>query len=534
MKKFIERHLLLPKSSFFLLNTFMYSTYAFIPLFLKSKWGIDDSHYGFLIILTGFGFFGSMFWGLLAERFHKPSYFIIIGATLYLISNILLLIPNSTWINDPFEIPFFSSLKLGTKGFCYTSFLTSFGNFTSSALYPLIDGIILRILTNDARFSKQLYGRQRLFGVIGQNFVTILSGYFSDFFGFNGIFWVMSFFYFLFLFNVIYMMVAYPYINLNPNLTVKNFHEKKNMTEKDAVSDDDGVVVSDVVVSDVDDDGHSFSSNDGQSVIDDDDVVSDDAVSDDAVSDRSHVFSSDDDQSIIDGNKILNKEKKEPELAKCDDNTNTAALPFCKALKSLISCYDYLFFLLMIWITGTSRAIIGNYSSQYLVLALKCPFSTLSWTFSSRLISEVALFFLSSSLITNYGVHNVLLAGFITGVLRVYFYAILPSDKKYLFAVSLIELFKGINSACIVTGSVHYIKEICPHGTLFVALGCYNGVYTYLSNATSGVFGAILLHGSINDFKKMFLLTSYIAFFGALSFLVKTIVEGQRRQSNGR
>lgn len=480
MKNFVERHLVLPKLSFFLLNTFMYSTYTFIALFLKKKWSINDSQYGFSIFLSGFGFIGSMFWGLVAERYYKPSYFILLGATLYLISNLLLLVPNGSWKDEPFIVPFFSFLNLGTRGVWYICFLTVCGNFSSSALYPLVDGIILRILSHDTRFSKQMYGRQRLFGVVGQNFVTVLSGYFSDAFGFQGIFLIMAIFYILFSSNIIYMIIAYPYINVKPVIDVKYSDESNG-------SSDDGSA------SDISSSNYNYSITSTSSNI-----------------------------STNNMNNIKNNMKTSE-----DDSKNI--LPLRAALKSLLTCYDYLFFMVMIWITGTTRAVIGNFSAQYLVKIFKCENSTLGWCYVSRLLSEVILFFFSNSLIEIYGVHNILIAGFITGVLRVYFYASLPPDKRWLFAVSLIELFKGINSAFVVTGSVHYIKEISPHGTLYVALGCYNGIYTYLSNSTSGIFGGLMLGGNTEDFKKLFFMTTYISLSGAIAFLLRCIIQARRR-----
>ncbi|PJF19934.1 hypothetical protein PSACC_00238 [Paramicrosporidium saccamoebae] len=61
-------------------------------------------------------------------------------------------------------------------------------NFFTSAFFPLLDNRVFVILSKDPRFSKELFGRQRLFGTLGQSLIQLATGKAFRSIGFDAMF----------------------------------------------------------------------------------------------------------------------------------------------------------------------------------------------------------------------------------------------------------------------------------------------------------------------------------------------------------
>src|SRR5690606_14089375 len=59
----------------------------------------------------------------------------------------------------------------------YVSVLYGLSNFFISAMYPLLDDRIFAILVQNPNFNTKLYGKQRLWGSIGQAIISQLNAY---------------------------------------------------------------------------------------------------------------------------------------------------------------------------------------------------------------------------------------------------------------------------------------------------------------------------------------------------------------------
>lgn len=178
LKKFIDQYLILVKLLYFSLNVLCYSTYTYTNTYANQVWQVENDKFGYILGLGAIGFTGSLFWTWLADRWNQTRLIVMMASIGYCTSFFLLrLIPIETVVtlSASFRFVYFSV----AYGMC---------NFFTSAMYPLLDRRVFQILSQDKRFSLELFGRQRLFGTLGQSFITLVNGFAIDKFGFDSLF----------------------------------------------------------------------------------------------------------------------------------------------------------------------------------------------------------------------------------------------------------------------------------------------------------------------------------------------------------
>lgn len=174
-----DKFLIRPKLLYLLLNMSVYSCYHFGPLYLHTVWQIPFDQLSFLNILTAFSFFGSILWSSLTDRsgYHR----------LFLLALALLFCSSFSFLHIPLVQSIFmassSEMRLFVVSLCF--FATS---FFLSGLFPLLDNRVFQILTANGINNKELYGRQRLWGAVGQAIMGPLIGKWMDLWGYNAIF----------------------------------------------------------------------------------------------------------------------------------------------------------------------------------------------------------------------------------------------------------------------------------------------------------------------------------------------------------
>lgn len=176
---FCSRNLVLPKLLYFTLNVLCYSTYTFTSKYFKEVWNISYHYFGYMLALCALSFTGSIIWTMLADKTGQHKLILLLTSVGYCCS--FMLLRTHLFINAP------EATRLAFVSFCY-----GLSNFFTSALYPLLDNRVFVILVSDPRFSKEIFGRQRLYGTIGQSAVTVLLGYLLKPFGYTSIFVVLG------------------------------------------------------------------------------------------------------------------------------------------------------------------------------------------------------------------------------------------------------------------------------------------------------------------------------------------------------
>ena len=176
-----------PKILYLLLNMAVYSVNHFGLLYIKNIWKIPDAEISLLSILTSISFIGSILWTGLADRFKLYRSLLIILTILFSLSFASLEFP---FIKMFFMDDVGNNLRVGSKNvrMLGVAIFYSLTSFFTSGLFPLLDIKVLQILTEDGVDNKDLYGRQRLWGAVGQACVGLLIGKLLEYLGFLALF----------------------------------------------------------------------------------------------------------------------------------------------------------------------------------------------------------------------------------------------------------------------------------------------------------------------------------------------------------
>ena len=166
--------LLIPKLLYFWLNASIYSSYIFSAKYLQDRWHISMSSLNYLWALTAFSAMASFIWTAIADQRGIHKAMLKTSLLVYCLSFLSLRL-----LEGAMSSPTLRMFVLGC--------ILLVNVMAISILFPLTDALIFAYLKASG-VSASLYGRQRLFGTLGQAAVTVLIGYLIDFHGQDAIF----------------------------------------------------------------------------------------------------------------------------------------------------------------------------------------------------------------------------------------------------------------------------------------------------------------------------------------------------------
>ena len=187
-----DKYLLFPKSIFFLVNFILYTTYTYQMDYLSKEWKLNITSSGFITSIPIISFFSSIAWSSLAQRTGKYKEIIVCVVAMYSISFasfqglVKVMMGQEVW-----------------KRFAIVTIIYGSMSILSSALYPLLDHKIYTKLSKDTRFSPELFGRQKLWGTVGQGVAGFMAGMGIKQFGYSALFVLSALSSTLFIFLVI-------------------------------------------------------------------------------------------------------------------------------------------------------------------------------------------------------------------------------------------------------------------------------------------------------------------------------------------
>lgn len=426
-----SENLLIPKLLYFTLNVLCYCVYTYTGIYFEQVWKISNYHYGYIIgICCGVSFGGSLLWTILADRTGHHRNIIVASTVGYCASYMLL-----WWAQGAFPADSTFAFRLALVSLSY-----GLSNFFTSGMYPLLDHCMFVHLSRDARFTKELFGRQRLFGTLGQSFITALMGFTISIYGFDSIFVALAISTALFLFLVLWGLPSKRH-TAPPTI----IQEKTDRKVDDSPAD----------------------------------------------------IPSENHQTIFSPTKLL------------------------------LSKPDYVFFLFIILIAGTTRGVIGNYVPQFMGTTLGVPTKYMGLILQSRILTEVVIFFIGKQMMERVGVVWMMIIGQAAGFLRAFAYAVVPAEHPWNLSPLLIELLKGVNNACLISAGVRYCHDVAPPGASTTAQGFFSGVHSFLANATSGFFGGAILqlfHRHQHGYRILFAATAILSFIGLALYCLRQLV----------
>lgn len=448
---FLEDYLIIPKLLYLTLNMAVYSTYVFTSNYFKNVWNIPIYNYGFIAGLTTAGFVGSILATILADRTGKHKLVLILTSIGYATSFCLL------------RLELFKNTDDWRK-YAFVSVVYGIANCFVSALYPLLDNRIFVMLMQNPKFNTKLYGKQRLWGSVGQALITQINA-----FGIAG----------RLKYDIIFINVACTTLAF-VLLVIVGIPSKMQIIPEE--SNDDSVEVQ--------------------------------------VSEKEPCIE-----------KPVHEEKPvvplDTTLASSSASTTVEGSSACRPIVELLKNLHFLVFLVLILCTGYVRGILGHFLTYYFEYTVRQNPVIYAVALQARLVSEILFFSIGKTLMARFGVFWVMLAGLLTGTIRVLGYAVIPVTLKWSYMAFVFELLKGINNACVIMAGVRMAHDMAPVGSEATAQGFFSGVHASLPNALSGIFGGIMLkmyEGDDKFLQKLFLNTAAISFTSLLMFMAKQLL----------
>ena len=161
---FIEEWLVVPKMLYFGLNVVIYSTHAFLFQFVEAEWEIKKHEYALTNFVQFTNIAGAFVFSRLADRTGKYR-LIVAGCVAAYTSCMCLLLwcPASlkTEANNYYKLAYY----LAINAVCF---------FFTAGTFPLLDSMVMSKLSSNPKLSKEMFGRQRLWGTIGHCVIGVI------------------------------------------------------------------------------------------------------------------------------------------------------------------------------------------------------------------------------------------------------------------------------------------------------------------------------------------------------------------------
>lgn len=200
---------------------------------------------------------------------------------------------------------------------------------------------------------------------------------------------------------------------------------------------------------------------------------------------------------------------------------------------------EYALILVFVGMQGIHRVAVGLY--QHVVLEKLFPHSNKTryiflLRFGPDIIAELIAPYVESSI----GVMRMILVGAIAGIVKTLVYAFPPkgmSQNSMFFYFQFFEIFKAIFSSFVSYGCTRLNRYYNPPAIQASAQGLYNGMYTAIGAAISGLVGYWAIGDEDKDempFMSFFLLTAVCGAIGLIPvvYLVakRSVVPGLKKR----
>lgn len=483
-----DRNLIVPKVLYLLQNLAVYAGYTYTAQYFSERWGIPIYKFGYLSILSATSFLGSLLWTMVADRTGHHRGFLVLGALGYMV--LFSALPVLERLLSPEQ-------KVSALGTAMIAVAFGGSSFFVSAVYPLLDNRVLVMLESGGVSTSQrkdLYGRQRLWGTVGQSVVTVVNGYGIGRFGYEFMFASVL------LTSLSFAVVSFA--ALPPKRVV-------SVTEH-LDADKNALTVDCPEVDSCDKHGEGAACSSGKA----NDQLNEKAI-----------------------------DCPKPLLSLTSSSTASDSSPPSSALQTFVKLFksvDYSIFLIASLTAGFSRAILGNFLPVFLQSDLQLSPFLIGISLQARVITELALFGLSKQLLGWCGgPFGLMLLAQVSGTLRASAYAVIPTFTKGILWLNVAllvvpaELVKGINNAALVTAGVRLAHDLSPPGCATTGQGVFSGVYSNLANALAGFIGGLILQAYLDNpvaLRILFGITGIVSFIPTIIWVVRYYIFTDNRR----
>lgn len=478
LKKANDRWLITPKLMYFTMNMVVYSFHLFRGAFITEYLLLDNKYVGLSGTLMGLVSFPCItMWSSFADAIGRHKFIL---STITFGSVIC------------FEMLFFRMGSLSLRLIYSMTFLVLYSAFLAG-MQPLLDFEALELLSSKAGFSKELYGRQRLWGTIAYSCVTLGGAYLIKMFnGFGVLAFIMPAAAIVFVITLYFTALPDRPKPLTKKARLEYF-ERQKLDQK-------------------------MVQEQRQQQLNESDIKLNIPPSDSTNANNNYPSA----DPLTDLSKLT-----EPEPAAEGFAHRRVKSPW----RTLLTDANYMFFLFVVLMLGLARAVMTIFLA--LVWKTELKMSTMEVAYAGAIFGmalEIVVFFVAKYISPIMGNYWMLVVAQMAMVVRCWAYFFMPKSHEWYWLVYVIELLKGLSFGMAHSAAIKIANEAAPEGLEATAQALYNSVYVQLPTIIAGLVGMWAFH----QFKAaapqyIFFGTAVISTAALVLFFVKYSIEGKIR-----
>lgn len=471
-----DQLLLSPKLIYIFVSAVYYGFYLFRGKFITTYLGLSKQQYGDIAAVMAIVSFAFMtVWGTFADA---------LGRHRLVLAFLCMALVGS------FELNLLTSqVQSVSARFYLTAVVFSVYSVFASGILPLTDYLTLRLLSSRPGFSRDMYGRQRLWGTISYGCTSYLVGLCNEKLGITSLYYLLP---------ILCAICVLSLFAVAPPDSPKPLSELFALLRSSSASKVEKAPSS---------------------------------PSGDAAAEKP-VMSGDSGSRT---NLLADDKKEQPgteSVAIASPAASGAAQPAggkerASPLLQLLKNPNYMFMLFVVFMTGCSRSVMTTFLSLYWQDDMKIPDSRTGTAANFGIATEVVIFFFGPPMIRIFGTYWLLIFAQGASVVRCWAYYVLPKDPSNYWIVYLIELLKGVAFGCTQLSGVKLASEAAPEGLEATAQALYTAIYSQLPAVLTAIAGGRIYHRYGGT--HLFLTTAIISSAALLLFTAKYILDGSIR-----
>lgn len=492
----IDNHFMVSaKLIFFTMSMVLYGFYVFRGPFLSDYLGIKMSHYGIIsATMAAISFPCMTLWNTFADYLGRHK-FILILITLSAVGS--------------FECLMFRFPNSEATQLVFALAILALYSFFTSGMMPLLDYEALKLLSSRPGFTKEMYGRQRMWGTMAYAVSTMVSAFLMERLGQSVLFIIMPTFAAIF---------AVTLLLTGPTDEPKSLQQiRERLAGETGEVDVEAAQSNNTTTT-------SLQSNDGS-------VKSQANLSKAKSMNASNA-------SITKPKQQLGGELNTGLTSQSQDKLNTSSTSNLVTVspirehrvspwKTLLTNGNFLFFLFAVFMNGMARTVMTTFLAMYWkkVLLLDSKEIAIATIFGIAIEVVIFYFYRFFAPLGNYWMLVIAQGAMVA---RCWTYYRLPSagDGRY-WQVWTIELLKGVAFGFTHTAGVKIAAESAPAGLEATAQALYTSMYAQLPAVIAAALGGSVYQ--VYGPSMLFLITSLISTAALALFLVKYSIDGKIR-----
>jgi Na+/melibiose symporter-like transporter len=166
-------------------------------------------------------------------------------------------------------------------------------------------------------------------------------------------------------------------------------------------------------------------------------------------------------------------------------------------VKILLSNWDFLLLLLIVFLIGVAGSVFNVYFSIFMSMILENSTwknRIMGYMYAVRLTVEIPIYIWGNILIGAFGSYGVLLMGMAASALRPFGYSFLMKDESVAYLGFIFELCKGFSHACNGLGGCVLASDMAPPGAQGMAQALFTSAHHHAASVVSGLLCSLYLN----------------------------------------